>query len=169
MTPPPDDKKELTPLARALGRIPSGLYVVTTEAPAQAGGGPLGFVGSFVIQVGFDPPTICVAVGAGRDHLAAMRGCGRFAISVLDEASSGVMGEFFKKREDGSTPFDDLATSKSAAGSTVLSDALAWVDCEISGEHETGDHVVVFGRAIEGAITRDGAPKMHTRKNGLGY
>ena len=48
------------PLAQALGRIPSGLFLVTTEL----GGAPLGFLGSFVMQVGFDPPTVCVAVEA---------------------------------------------------------------------------------------------------------
>lgn len=156
---------EPTPLARALGRIPTGLYIVTTQGPD----GPLGFLGSFVVQVGFEPPTVCVAVGKGRDHLAAMRASGRFAVSIVDEASSGVMGAFFAKRGPGESPFDDLATRSTGAGSTVLDETLAWLDCRVSGEHEVGDHVVVFGTVEEGHLAREGEPKVHLRRNGLGY
>ena len=88
-----------SPLARALGRMPQGLYVVTTGS-AEA---PLGFVASLVQQVGFDPPTVCVAVSKGRDHVEAIRAAGGFTVSILDGESSGLMGPFFSKREDGSS------------------------------------------------------------------
>ena len=42
------------PLARALGRIPSGLYIVSTVRDGR----PVGFLGSFVMQMGFEPPTV---------------------------------------------------------------------------------------------------------------
>ena len=154
--------EELSPVARALGRIPCGLYIVTTQGPD----GPLGFLGSFATQVGFDPPTVCIAVGKDRDHLAAMRASGRFALSILDGESSGLMKPFFGKDGD---PFEGLATARTAAGSTVLTGALAWLDCQVTGEHEVGDHIVVFGAAEEASLQREGDPKVHLRKNGLGY
>ena len=157
---------EPTPLARALGRIPTGLYIVTTRSEA---GQPLGFLGSFLVQVGFAPPTVCVAVGKDRDHLAAMRASGGFSVSIIDEASSSAMGAFFKKREPGESPYDDLATATTQGGSTVLSEALAWLDCRVTGEHELGDHIVVFGEVVEGSLTREADPKVHLRKDGLGY
>ena len=51
----------------------------------------------------------------------------------------------------------------------VFLDALAWIDCEYAGEHETGDHVVVFGKVRNGEILRAGDSSTHLRKNGLGY
>jgi len=156
---------ETTPLARALGRVPSGLFIVTTEA----NGAPLGFLASFVMQAGFDPPTISVAVAKGRAHLDAMRASGRFAISILDAESGHLMRPFFKKMEPGQSPFDGLATERTPDNSIVLSEALAWLDCRWSGEYETGDHVVVFGVIVEGALAREAEPKVHTRKDGLGY
>ena len=153
------------PLAQALGRIPSGLFLVTTEQD----GAPLGFLGSFVMQVGFDPPTVCVAVGEGREHLAAMRESGRFTLSVIDAKSSAVMGPFFKPREDGVSPYDDLAHHPAPSGVAVLSDTLAWLDCKVSGEHSVGDHVVVFGEVLAGGILHEGDPTVHLRKNGLSY
>jgi flavin reductase (DIM6/NTAB) family NADH-FMN oxidoreductase RutF len=156
----------ITPLAQALGRMPTGLYIVSTR---DESGRALGFVGSFVMQVGFDPPTLCVAIGRGRDHLAAMRASGSFTVSILDGESQGLMRPFFKPCPDGRTPFDDLDTTAAPSGPPVLAGALAWLDCEVAGEHETGDHVVVFGRITAGMKLRDGDPSTHLRKDGLGY
>jgi len=154
-----------SPLAQALGRVPTGLYVVTT----LEGGRPLGFVGSFVMQVAFDPPTLSVAIARGRDHLERIRAHGSFALSVLDGTSQNLMGAFFKKHEPGKGPFDTLAHESSPGGLPVLSGALAWLECRVSGEHACGDHVVVFGTVEHGALLRPGDPAIHLRKNGLGY
>jgi len=82
-----------TPLARALGRIPSGIYIVTT----LRSGAPVGFLGSLVQQVAFEPPTIVLAVGNDREHLLDLRAAGRFALSVLGESDQALMGAFLKR------------------------------------------------------------------------
>lgn len=156
---------DVSPLAAALGRIPTGLYLVTTATDD----GPVGFVGSFVMQLGFEPPTVGVAVGRGRGPLEAIRATGRFALSVLDGPSSGLMGPFFKKYEGGESPFDGLNVEAAPGGSPIFPEALAWLECTVSGEHELGDHVVVFGEVQDGAQARAGDPSVHLRKNGLGY
>jgi len=154
-----------SPLAQALGRIPTGLYVVTTLAEGR----PLGFVGSLLMQVGFVPPSVCVAVANGRDHLAAIRNRGRFAISVLDGASQNLMGAFFKRYPPGASPFDALEHRPSPTGLPLLGAALAWFECKVSGEHATGDHVVLFGTVEHGECLRDGEPAVRLRTNGLDY
>jgi flavin reductase (DIM6/NTAB) family NADH-FMN oxidoreductase RutF len=154
-----------SPLALALGRIPTGLYIVTTLQNEQ----PLGFVGSFLMQVGFEPPVVSIAIANGREHLAAIRARGRFAVSVLDGASQGLMSAFFKRHEPGRSPFDQLEHRPSPAGLPILAGALAWLDCRVSGEHALGDHVVVFGTAEHGDLLRAGDPAVHLRKNGLSY
>lgn len=156
---------DFSPLALALGRVPTGLYVVTT----RAGDRPLGFVGSFLVQTGFDPPTLCVAIAHGREHLEAIRESGRFAVSVLDGESSGLMGAFFKKYEDGQTPFDQVEHADTPGGMPYLTGALAWLDCALQGEHETPDHTVCFGTVEAGTLLREGDPSVHLRKNGLAY
>ncbi len=150
-----------SPLARALGRIPTGLYVVACRDGAQ----PIGFVGSFLTQVGFEPPTVCVAVGTARGPLSAIRAGGRFAVSILDGQSRGVMGPFFRSQ----APFDEVAWTSAPGGSPVVSEALAWLECEVTGEHPTGDHVVVFGAVTGAALLREGDPSIHLRQDGLGY
>ena len=154
-----------SPLARALGTIPSGLYVVTTLADGR----PSGFLGSFVMQAGFEPPMVSVAIGLDRPHLADIRRSGRFALSILDPASRNLMSPFLRRIQAPATPFDGLALGRTAAGSVVLTDALAWIDCQVRGEHPCGDHVVVFGEVVEASLQREADPSTHVRKNGLGY
>lgn len=156
---------ELSPIALALGRVPTGLFLVTSGSTAQ----PTGFVGSFVMQVGLQPPVIAVAVGKERAHLAAIRASGRFGVSVIDKASESVMGRFFRKYEPGQSPFDGLALAYGAQGTPVIATALAWMECKLTGEHATADHVVVFGEVVDAQLCRSGDPSVHLRKNGLGY
>jgi flavin reductase (DIM6/NTAB) family NADH-FMN oxidoreductase RutF len=158
--PTPNDSP--SPLAQALGRVPTGLYIVTTRQH----GAPMGFVGSFVMQLGFEPPTMCVAIGKDRDHLAAIRAHGHFGLSILDKGSQGLMGAFFKKEVD---PFEELATTDAPGGCPTLDGSLAWLECRVTGEHETPDHIVVFGTVEAGQQLREGEPAVHLRKNGLGY
>lgn len=156
---------EATPLARALGRIPSGLFIVSTVRDGR----PVGFLGSFVMQMGFAPPTVCVGVSKSRPHLEDMRRSGGFAISILDASSRSLMGTFLRKLPPGVSPFDGLSIRSATSGSPILADALAWVDCRITGEFETADHTAVFGEVVEGALLREGEPSTHVRKSGLGY
>ncbi len=157
--------QELSPLARALGRIPTGLYLVTTSTPE----GPLGFLGSFVMQVAFDPPTVCVAIGRDRAHLAAVRKSGAFGVSILDSVSRRLMTRFLGKLPEGESPFDGQNLTPGAAGSPLFTDALASLECRLTGEHDAGDHIVVFGTVTEGRVSREGEPSLHLRKNGLSY
>ena len=145
--------------------MPTGLYILST----LDGERDLGFVASFVTQMGIDPPTMAVAVGKDRGPLAAIRETGCFALSILDDASSGVMGGFFRPPPEGQTPFDALEISRTPRGAAVLDKALAWLECRVTGEFETGDHVVVFGEVEAGALLHAGDPALHLRKSGLGY
>lgn len=159
---PPADTQEL---ARALGRIPSGLFIVTT----LRAGRPEGLLGSFVMQASLAPPMLTVAVGQGRPFLADLRAAGRFAVSVLDARSRKAMAPFARRQPEGETPFEGLEIAHTASGLPVLAAALAWVECRVTGEHPAGDHVVLFGEVVDGRLARDGEPHVHVRKNGLNY
>jgi len=137
------------------------LYIVSCHLEGR----PAGFLASFLVQCGFEPPTIVVALGKDRPHLAALRPGELFGVSILDAASRGLMAPFLKSDD----PFAGLAAANGPGGSLHLVEALAWLECRVTGEHASGDHVVVFGEVVDGAQKRDGEPAIHLRKNGLGY
>lgn len=158
-------RPEPTPLARALGRIPSGLYVACT----RRGERPVGFVASFVQQVAFEPPTVVLAVGREREQLADLRRVGRFTLSIVGEGGQALLAPFLRRDDDLRSPFGAVEVASAPSGMPVLADALAWLDCRIAGEHEAGDHVVLFGVVEDGAARPDGTPRVHVRRNGLAY
>jgi len=159
---PPTDPSSLS---RALGRVPSALYIVST----LRGGEPTGFVGSLVQQVGFAPPMLCLAVAKEREPLRDLRASGRFSLSLLDAGSRSRMGPFLKHAPPGKSPFDGLALGHTPAGLPYLADGLAWFDCRIVSEQDSGDHIVLFAEVEAAATLREGDPHVHLRRNGLAY
>jgi 3-hydroxy-9,10-secoandrosta-1,3,5(10)-triene-9,17-dione monooxygenase reductase component len=154
-----------SPLALALGRIPTGLYIVTTLKDGR----PIGFVGSLHDAGRFR------SAGRHRRNRAEARAPGRdprergAGVSVLDGAGQKLMAPFFKRHEPGRSPFDQIQHRPSPAGLPLLAEALAWLECRVTGEHATGDHVVVFGVVEHGDLLHDGDPAVRLRKDGLDY
>jgi flavin reductase (DIM6/NTAB) family NADH-FMN oxidoreductase RutF len=73
--------------AAALGRIPSGLFVVTWRARENgADATDRAMLASWIMQGGFVPPLITIAVGTSRDLLAAIDQCDPFVVNVLGES-----------------------------------------------------------------------------------
>jgi flavin reductase (DIM6/NTAB) family NADH-FMN oxidoreductase RutF len=153
-------------LGQALGRVTSGLYIVTTGVGAEA----TGFLGSWVMQAGFDPPAVTVAVGHERAALAVLRECGHFCLSVLSPSSRRYIKHFARGFDRGEDAFRGLAPALAASGVPYLPDAHAWLACRVLGEGRWSDHVIVCGEVLEGGCAGlDEEPAVHIRKTGLSY
>jgi flavin reductase (DIM6/NTAB) family NADH-FMN oxidoreductase RutF len=153
--------------AAALGRIPSGLFIVTWRVGDQ----DRPMLASGVMQAGFAPPLVSVAVATGRDLLAALRDGQPFAVSVLAESQRSLLARFGKPPADGDDPFAGLAIERTPAGLGVLREAAAWLECRPVGEATAAgaDHVVVVGRIEAAGGQTDQPPVVHIRRNGLKY
>lgn len=159
-----------TAIPLALGRIPSGLFIVTW----REAGHDRGMLASWVMQAGFSPPMISVAVAPGRDLLAAVESGTRFVVNVLADTQRPVLARFGKPATAGEDPFAGLPVHRSDCGAATLDGAAAWLECmpvtQTSGAaHERGDHVVVLARVSCAGSGGDLAPLVHLRKNGLRY
>ena len=156
---------ERTPIAEGLGRIVSGLFVLTTGEGEQA----TGMLASFVQQAGFEPPTVTVAVHKSRPIVELMRSHQKFCLSVLHDESIGLLAHFARGFDPGQPAFHGVSTTEAANGVPYLSDAHAHIACEVIGEADWTDHVVFAGRVIDGARADDDQPLTHVRKDGLNY
>jgi 3-hydroxy-9,10-secoandrosta-1,3,5(10)-triene-9,17-dione monooxygenase reductase component len=154
-------------LGEALGRIPSGLFIVTW----QAEGADRAMLASWAMQAGFDPPLVSVAIGLGRDLLAAVRAGSGFVVNVLADSQRGLLGRFGKPPAAGEDLFAGLPTERTPAGGIALADAAAWLECEPVAEAlaVTADHAVVLGRVTAAGGCTDQASLIHLRRNGLKY
>lgn len=158
---PPQNEHARAAIAAALGRIPSGLFVVAW----REGDADRCMLASWVMQAGFEPPQVSVAIAASRDLLGALGRGQPFAISTLAESQRSLLARFGKPAGD---PFADLDVRRTASGAAVLADAAAWLDCRPTARAAHGDHVVVLAEVTEagGSGTE---PAVHIRRNGLKY
>jgi len=169
MSTPPAGPNEPTDLARALGRIPSGLYILTArDGPGRS----TGMLASWVMQAGFEPPMLTVAVHRDRYVGSWIDATRRFALNQVPTGNKALIRHFGRgfpedaPAFDGPTLRDDLD-----AGGPILADALAYLDCELAGQLDgEGDHRILLARVVAGGLlASDAEPLIHVRKNGLHY
>ena len=151
--------------ALGLGRIVSGLFVLTTGSGKAA----TGMLTSFVQQAGFEPPAITVAVKKGRPILDQLRETKQFCVSVLHDGSMSLLAHFARGFEPGAPAFEGVAIEEAQNGVPYLAEAHAHLACEVIGEADWTDHVIVCGRVLDGGRLDDDQPLTHVRKNGLSY
>jgi flavin reductase (DIM6/NTAB) family NADH-FMN oxidoreductase RutF len=151
--------------AAALGRVPSGLFVVTI----RHGRRETGMLASWVQQCSFDPPQITVAVNRQRSLLDWFEDGAAFAVNILPEGAKSLVAHFGKGFEDGASAFDGLKLEPHP-GPPVLSEAHAYLDCRVTGRFDAGDHVLILARVTGGRVLHpDAKPTTHVRKSGLHY
>jgi flavin reductase (DIM6/NTAB) family NADH-FMN oxidoreductase RutF len=153
-------------IGRALGRIPSGLFVLTAGKGSEA----TGILASFVQQVGFDPPALCVAVKKGRSIEDLIRREKTFCIAVLDANGKKLMAHFARGFDPGEEAFTGLEMRSSEPGVPYPAGTLAFLVCRLVGEAaDWSDHTVFCGEVVGGDGRIDQPPLFHVRKNGFQY
>jgi flavin reductase (DIM6/NTAB) family NADH-FMN oxidoreductase RutF len=155
-------KKEV---GKALGRVPSGLFVVTAKHKDKEDA----VLASWVNQCSFDPPALTVALGMTRQARLLVEASQAFIVNVLGKDSNDLMKHFFKAPAPGVSVFDGLKVSKGFHDIQVLRDAVACVECELREQTVFGDHVVYVGEIVSGKILKGGDPYFHVRDNGFNY
>ena len=159
----------------ALGRIPSGLFVVTwRDRDTTADASDHAMLASWVMQGGFAPPLITIAVGTSRDLLSAIDQCTPFVINVLGESQRTLVARFGKPAAPGDDPFAGLAVDRSPSGAAVIPEAVAWLECQAVTQAggsggQMGDHVIILARVLAAGTGPEQQPLVHTRRNGLRY
>ncbi|MFO0848224.1 MAG: flavin reductase family protein [Gemmataceae bacterium] len=162
MTTPTDN-----PWATALGRIPSGLFVVTARGPD---GQETGLLASWVQQCSFDPPQVSVAVRKSRYLLDWLADGAALGVSVIPEGGKVLVKHFAHGFGPDEPAFADLPVIRLPGSAPLLADAHAILDCRVVGRADLGgDHVLVVGQVVNGRVLHDAKPTTHVRKSGLHY
>ena len=156
---------ELSDVASALGRIPSGLFVLT----ARDGPRETGLLVSWVQQCGFDPPQVTLCVRQGRDVLAWLGEGSAFTVNVVGESQKRFLSHFGKGFSLDEDAFAGLSVERADGEAPILSDALAHLRCRVRRRVDVGDHELLIGVVVGGRVQHAGEPYLHVRKNGLKY
>ena len=153
-------------LSAALGRIPSGLFILT----ARQGDRDTGLLASWVQQAGFEPPMLTVAIRQDRVQAAWLAEFRRFVVNQIPTGHKPLIRHFARRFEPGEAAFEGLDLVPLSAGGPVLAEALAYLDLEVVQHMDSGDHRIFLGRVIDGAVFHpDADPMIHVRRDGCHY
>lgn len=142
---------------QVLGHFPTGVTVITAEGDD----GPAGLcVGSF-FSVSLDPPLVAFCAAKSSTSYPKIEAAGHFTVNVLAEGQEDIGRVFAAKGDD---KFVGVGYRPSpSTGAPVLSDVLAWIDCELDTVHEAGDHWIVVGRVLDLEVGHEGGPLVFFR------
>ena len=153
---------------KALGRVPSGLFVLT----AGKGETAVAMLVSFVQQVSLEPLMLGVALKPDRVASAAITSEKHFVINILHAGEKTLLRAFAKKSTMGKDAFAGVNSKTLPTGGAVLLDACAFLECQLIGVHDIGgDHQLYVGRVVGGDLLGDPAakPTVHVRQDGGKY
>jgi flavin reductase (DIM6/NTAB) family NADH-FMN oxidoreductase RutF len=159
------NSSEVSGLAAVLGKVPSGLFILTVRHDDQE----TGMLASWVMQAGFEPPMVSVAVKQGRYVEQWLSGGSPFVLNALGENHKSLLSHFGRGFEPGEAAFNGLNVVRTAGGIPALADTLGYLECRPKGHVDSSDHRVFLAEVTAGTLASDVSPYVHIRKNGLKY
>ena len=153
--------------AKAVGRLVGSMCIVTTKREEVSGA----MLASWVSQATFNPPGLTVAVAKDRAIESLLFKGNNFVLNVLPEGKHiPLMKHFLKPFAPGEDRFEGVATEEANNGSPILSDALAYVECQVANRMECGDHWLIYATAEQGKVfDSESVTAIHHRKSGTHY
>ena len=162
--PSPPKPAEPGPIARALGNLPGGVWILTASDEDRR----LGLLVGSVQQLGFAPPIVGVAVPKGESIMPLLSDSGCFALCQLGEEDRRIRRKFSTEPEEGEDPFLGLKLlSPKRAGVPILETTVGHLECVIVRHLDfEGDHDLFVGEVVSAAFG-EGQPVVRLRDNGL--
>ena len=149
----------------ALGRVPSGIFILTVGDQQVA----TGMLASWVMQAGFEPPMLSVAVKQGRyvgDWLTEGK---PFVLNVVGEKQGAFLKHFGRGFDLGQPAFTGLSVEYDPRGVPLLVDAVGHLQCEPASHVDSGDHRIFLAKVVGGQLAADDRPMVHIRSSGAHY
>ena len=153
-------------IAPVLGRVASGIYILTIRHQEQE----TGMLASWVLQAGFEPPMITVAVKQGRYVADWLDQKTPFAINIVGEEQKSLLGHFGRGFEPDQNAFEDLEIQRIGDNLPILSQSVGYLLCTPQSHIDSGDHRIFLAKVEEGKLLDDDPkPMVHVRKTGVHY
>lgn len=138
----------------AFRQLSYGVYVISTWDEGRA----VGCTANSAMQITSDPATIAVSVNHDNYTNQCIQSAEKFAVSILSEDSSpSIIGAFGFKSGRDHNKFDEVE-HEIKSFMPVVSDACAYIVCEVIDKLETSTHTVFLGRVLDADMLKGGTP-----------
>lgn len=148
-----------------LGRLPSGVFILTARNGAQE----TGMLSSWVMQAGFKPPMLTAAVQRERYLVEWLQTGEPFVLNQLAAGQKSLLRHFAKGFAPDEPAFENLQYERTDSGVPILAGVVGYLECVPKSHLDSGDHRVFLAEIINGRLAEDAEPMVHVRKSGLHY
>jgi len=132
---------EIKRFRETMASFATGVTVVTAVDPER---GAVGLTANSVASVSLNPRLVLVCVAQDSASLGAILASGHFGLSVLASGDEDLARRFSAEPPD--HRFRGLELRESVSGVPLLSNSVAWVECQVWKSVDAGDHMIVIGR-----------------------
>jgi flavin reductase (DIM6/NTAB) family NADH-FMN oxidoreductase RutF len=135
-------------LSALFRRLTYGVYVVGVAEGTRRDA----FTAAWLMQVSFDPLLVALSINPGHASYPLLRAAGRFGISVLKRDQLELARHFGTQSGREVDKLAGIEWRPGRNGAPLLSSALAYIECRVHGSMPAGDHQVILGLVIDGAV-----------------
>lgn len=143
-------------------RLTHGVYIVGTADGARCGA----FTAAWIMQASFDPPVLALSVNPGNTSYSVLIAGGSFTVNVLKQGQLELARRFGKFSGRAVDRLSSVRWRPGRGGAPILHEALAFFDCDVIAELPAGDHRLILGRVVAGAIQDAAATPMQYADTG---
>ncbi len=135
-------------LADLFRRLTAGVYVVGVADGERRNA----FTAAWLMQVSFDPLLLALSVNPGHASFPLLVGGGGFAVSVLSRDQLELARHFGTRSGRETDKLAGISWRAGRTGAPILAEAVAYLECRLTGGIPAGDHEIVIARPVAGEI-----------------
>lgn len=144
----------MTPPIELFRLLSCGVYVVGVTDGTQYNA----FTAAWIMQVSFNPLLVALSINPHHRSYAMLKAGENFTVNVLGEEQRELARHFASPIADRLAKFP---WRPGKTGAPILSQALAYLECRLEENYPAGDHRLILGRAVGGALLRPGEPLLY--------
>jgi len=137
-------------------RLTAGVYVVGVGDRNRFDA----FTAACIMQVSYRPLLLSLAINPRHASYELLRSGQVFSVSVLDRSQTELARRFGTGANDVHDKLSGIEWRHGLSGAPILAQALGYFDCSVRAESAAGDHRLVLGAVIDGALLRPQAPPL---------
>jgi flavin reductase (DIM6/NTAB) family NADH-FMN oxidoreductase RutF len=137
-------------------QISHGVYVIGVSDGTHQNA----FTAAWVMQVSFNPPLLAISINPEHYSYQLLQAGGVCTVNVLSHDQYALAEHFGCSAKDKMAGFQ---WQRDKTGAPILSESLAYFDCQVSHYSDAGDHKIAICKVIAAAPLNKGCPLLYNQ------
>ena len=143
-------------------RLTNGVYIIGVADGDRRNA----FTAAWITQVSFDPLLVALSINPDHYSYPLLTASKAFTVSILAAHQLEVARHFGTQSGRDVDKLAGQPWTPTSAGIPRLSEAVAYLDCQVEAEHPAGDHRIVIARVTGGELLSPDALVLGYRDTG---